>query len=146
MWGDSQVDKLKVKKIVVLLPLVWVFCTVWIADERSAHAGYFSDIYNNIQEFKELPDQINELKESYSKALQDLDRAKMDAELYQKQNADLAEQNRQLTEMVEQLQEAEAARAQNASRLKTIAITAVALLAGYFILTRALRFGMRRTN
>lgn len=132
-------NKLRILKIIMILPLVWAATTTLLDTGRTAYAGYFSDLYNNIQEFTELPDEINELKNSYQKALQDLQH-------FQKQNADLAEQNRQLTEMVGQLQEAEAAREQNANRLKTIAFTAVALLVGYFILTRALRFGMRRTN
>ncbi|SMF89532.1 hypothetical protein SAMN05661091_4682 [Paenibacillus uliginis N3/975] len=139
-------DKLRILKIITLLPLLWATGSELFDNGHTAHAGYFNDVYDNFQQFSELPDEISELKDRYQNALKDLDRARIDTEIYQKQNADLAEQNRQLTEMVEQLQEAEAARARNSDRLKTIAITTAALLAGYFILIRVLRFVMRRTN
>ncbi|WP_052759538.1 hypothetical protein [Paenibacillus sp. DMB20] len=139
-------DKPRPYKAYVILPLLVAAGILLPVGEGTTQAGYFNDIYNNFQQFSELPDEINELKDSYRRALQDLDRARIDTEVYRQQNADLAEQNRQLTEMVSQLQEAEAARKRNAERLKTVGITAAALLAGYFILTRALRFGMRRSN
>ncbi|MEK3782025.1 hypothetical protein [Paenibacillus sp. FSL R5-0810] len=113
---------------------------------RTASAGYISNLYDNIQQFRELPQEVTELKDSYNQTLQELDRARMNTEKLQQQNAELAEQNRQLTQMVNQLQEAEAARKRGAERLKNLAITAAALAAGYFLLIRALRFGMRRTN
>ncbi|OOC58390.1 hypothetical protein [Paenibacillus ihbetae] len=113
---------------------------------RTASAGYISSLYDNIQQFRELPQEVTELKDSYNQTLQELDRARMNTEKLQQQNAELAEQNRQLTQMVSQLQEAEAARKRGAERLKNVAIAAAALAAGYFILIRALRFGMRRTN
>lgn len=147
MKAVVQVDKLRRFTIkATLLTLLFAVAVSLYEDGRSAHAGYFDDVYDNFQQFSELPNEINELKSRYQRALQDLDRARIDTEVYQKQNADLAEQNRQLTAMVEQLQEAEAARERNSDRFRTIAITAVALLAGYFIITRVLRFGMRRTN
>lgn len=136
---------LKRRTVSVFLLMILITSHTLLYDSgRTAHAGYFNDVYNNFQQFSELPNEINELKNSYQKALQDLDRARIDSEMYQKQNADLAEQNRQLTHMVEQLQETENARGQKADRIKTVVITAVALLAGYFVLTRVLRFGMRR--
>lgn len=113
---------------------------------RTASAGYISNLYDNIQQFRELPQEVTELKDSYNQTLQELDRARMNTEKLQQQNAELAEQNRQLTQMVNQLQEAEAARKRGAERLKNLAITAAALAAGYFLLIRVLRFGMRRTN
>jgi chromosome segregation ATPase len=113
---------------------------------RTASAGYISNLYDNIQQFRELPQEVTELKDSYNQTLQELDRARMNTEKLQQQNAELAEQNRQLTQMVNQLQEAEAARKRGAERLKNLAIAAAALAAGYFLLVRALRFGMRRTN
>lgn len=113
---------------------------------RTASAGYISNLYDNIQQFRELPQEVTELKDSYNQTLQELDRARMNTEKLQQQNAELAEQNRQLTQMVNQLQEAEAARKRGAERLKNLAIAAAALAAGYFLLIRALRFGMRRTN
>lgn len=113
-------------------------------NERTAHAGFFNDIYDNFQQFTELPDEIDELKNSYQKALEDLERARIDTEMYQKQNAELAEQNRQLTSMLEQMKVDEAEKARKSERIKTVIVTAIALLAGYFLLTRILRFGMRR--
>lgn len=139
-------DKLRRLRTTLLTLILLTSTTLLFDNGRTAHAGYFNDMYNNIKEFTELPSEINEIKNSYQKALQELDRARISTEMYQQQNADLAEQNQQLTKMVEQLQAAEAARDRRADRIKTIAITGVALLAGYFVLTRVLRYGMRRTN
>lgn len=139
-------DKLRRLRITLITLILLTSTTLLFDSGRTAHAGYFTDMYNNIKEFTELPSEINEIKNSYQKALQELDRARLSTEMYQKQNADLAEQNQQLTKMVEQLQTAEAARERRADRIKTIVITGVALLAGYFVLTRVLRYAMRRTN
>ncbi|WP_339271313.1 hypothetical protein MKY48_07570 [Paenibacillus sp. FSL W8-0187] len=123
------------------------------AGGRTANANYFNNMYDDIQQFSGLPDEINQLKNNYNQALQELDKAMIASERLQQQNltlaeqnSNLAEQNQQLTQMVSQLQEAEAARNRGAERLKTVAITAVALAAGYFVIIRFLRFGMRRTN
>lgn len=123
------------------------------AGGRTASANYLGNIYDSIEQFSNLPDEINQLKNNYNQALQELDRVKNDAErlleqngTLAEQNSNLAEQNQQLNQMVHQLQEAEAARKRGADRIKTIAITAVALAAGYFVIIRLLRFGMRRTN
>lgn len=123
------------------------------AGEQTASANYFNNLYDNIQQFSGLPDEINQLKSNYNQALQELDKARIASEQLQQQNltlaeqnSNLAEQNQQLTQMVSQLQEAEAARNRGAERIKTVAITAVALAAGYFVIIRVLRFGMRRTN
>lgn len=123
------------------------------AGGRTASANYFNNLYDNIQQFSELPDEINQLKSNYNQALQELDKARIASERLQQQNltlaeqnSNLAEQNQQLTQMVSQLQETEATRKRGAERLKTVAITAVALAAGYFVIIRVLRFGMRRTN
>lgn len=116
------------------------------AGGRTASANYFNNLYDNIQQFSGLPDEINQLKSNYNQALQELDKARIASERLQQQNLTLAEQNQQLTQMVSQLQEAEAARNRGAERIKTVAITAVALAAGYFVIIRVLRFGMRRTN
>ncbi|MEC0203614.1 hypothetical protein P4H39_13305 [Paenibacillus lautus] len=123
------------------------------AGGRTASANYFNNLYDNIQQFSELPDEINQLKSNYNQALQELDKARIASERLQQQNltlaeqnSNLAEQNQQLTQMVSQLQETEATRKRGAERLKTVAITAVALAAGYFVIIRVLRYGMRRTN
>ncbi|WP_054956237.1 hypothetical protein [Paenibacillus dakarensis] len=130
-----------------MLAFILLTCnTSFYYSSQTAHAGYFDDVYNNFKEFSELPGEIDEMKNSYQRALEELDRARLDAELYQKQNAELAEQNKQLTKMVEQLQQAETARSQRAERIKTAVITALILLAGYFIFTRVLRYGMRSRN
>lgn len=144
--GGDALDKLRFISITFLILILLTSTTLLYDSGRTAHAGYFTDMYNNIKEFTELPSEINEIKNSYQQTLQELDRARLSTEMYQKQNADLAEQNQQLTKMVEQLQAAEAARERRAERIKTIVITGLALLAGYFVLTRALRYGMSRTN
>ncbi len=113
---------------------------------RQANANYISNLYDNIQQFSELPQEVNNLKNSYNQTMEELDRARLNAEQLQQQNADLAEQNRQLTQMVSQLQESEAARSRGVERLKTVALTAIMLAVLYFVLIRALRFGMRRMN
>ncbi|MDH6672415.1 putative PurR-regulated permease PerM [Paenibacillus sp. LBL] len=123
------------------------------AGGKTVSANYFNNLYDNIQQFSGLPEEINQLKNNYNQALQELDKARIASEQLQQQNvnlaeqnSNLAEQNQQLTQMVGQLQEAEAARKRGSERLKTVAITAVALAAGYFVIIRVLRFGMRRTN
>lgn len=123
------------------------------AGGQTASANYLGNLYDSIEQFSRLPDEINQLKNNYNQTLQELDRVKNDAErlieqngTLAEQNSHLAEQNLQLSQMVHQLQEAEAARKRQTERLKTIAITVVALAAGYFVIIRLLRFGMRRTN
>ncbi|MBO2944008.1 hypothetical protein JJQ72_08525 [Paenibacillus sp. F411] len=146
-------DKPLLQKLTLALPLLLAAGT-WLpgAVER-ASANFFTDAYHNIQQFTDLPGEIDELKSSYQQSLEELDQVRADAELYRQQNEALAEQNRQLSLMVQQLQQAEdsrqraeEARQQSAARIRTTAYTAAGLLAGYFILTRALRYGMRRTN
>lgn len=139
-------DKPKTIRVRRLLPLLAAAALLLSTGDNKAQAGYIDDLYDRFQQFSELPDEIQELKDSYRHTLQELDRARTNAEAYRQQNADLAEQNRRLTDMVAQLQEAEAARQRSADRLKTTALAGVGLLAGYFLLTRAMRFGMRRRN
>ncbi|PAD71183.1 MULTISPECIES: hypothetical protein [Paenibacillus] len=115
------------------------------AGERTVSAS-LGGFYNGIKQFSELPQEVNELKEGYNHTLQELEQARNDVKQFQEQNAELAEQNRKLTEMVLELQQAEMARKQNAERIKTVVLTAIGLALGYFVLIRALRFGMRRTN
>ena len=141
-----SVDKSLPKKPRILILLLIAAGLSLTTGAHQAEANYFSDIYNNFQQFTELPKEIDELKDSYQETLDALEQARVDAEMYREQNAELMEQNRQLSETVNQLKEAEEARNQNNNKYKTIALTAAALLAGYFILTRALRFGMKRTN
>lgn len=138
-------DKPKVFRARRLLPLLTAALLLFPGGNQ-AEAGYLDDLYDRFQQFSELPDEIQALKDSYRHTLQELDRARTDAEAYRQQNADLAEQNRRLADMVVQLQEAEAARQRSADRLKVTALVGVGLLAGYFLLTRLLRFGMRRRN
>ncbi|NMO95221.1 hypothetical protein [Paenibacillus lemnae] len=146
-------DKPHSYRMKAIVPLLLAAGFLFQYGERTVHANIFNDAYQNFQQFSELPQEINELKNNYERTLQELDKARADAELYRQQSAELANQNKQLTEMVLQLQQSEAARQQaeearkrSADRIKTAAITAAGLLAGYFILTRALRYGMRRTN
>ncbi|OMF68376.1 hypothetical protein [Paenibacillus glucanolyticus] len=140
-------------KLIRLSLLLLVAGIALPAGGKTVSANYFNNLYDNIQQFSGLPEEINQLKNNYNQALQELDKARIASEQLQQQNvnlaeqnSNLAEQNQQLTQMVGQLQEAEAARKRGAERLKTVAITAVALAAGYFVIIRVLRFGMRRTN
>ena len=95
------------------------------AGGQTASANYLGNIYDSIEQFSSLPDEINQLKNNYNQALQELDRVKNDAERLLEQNgtlaaqnSNLADQNQQLTQMVHQLQEAEAVRKRGANKSK----------------------------
>jgi peptidoglycan hydrolase CwlO-like protein len=123
----------------------------------SAQANYFSDLYNGMQKFSELPGEVNKLQESYRQTVEDLEQAKneLDAakdqlgataaemETYRTQNAALQEQNRQLTQMVDELRNDRQARENSFNRIKVTVITGLALILGYFLLIRLIRLGMR---
>lgn len=136
-----------------------------------AHANYFSDVYKGLQQFSELPSELNKLQESYSQTVNELQQTKENLdraagqlgetqeqlgqtqeqlgqamgqmELYKEQNEALQEQNARLTLMVDELRDDRAAREQYIQRLKIMAYTAVGLVIGYFLLIRAVRWSMR---
>ncbi len=85
---------------------------------NTAHANYYNDFYDGLQQFSELPSELNKLKDNYEETRKELDKAKASAQAYEQQNAQLIEQNRQLTETVQLLNEAELAR-QNRSHRTT---------------------------
>jgi len=126
----------------------------------SAEANYFSDLYNGLQQFSELPGEVNELQESYRQTVEELEKTKdelgatkdqlsqtvEDMESYRTQNSALQEQNRQLALVVDELREDRAARESYIRRIKITIFTGVGLIMGYFILVRLIRFGMRRRS
>lgn len=113
---------------------------------NTAHANYYNDFYDGLQQFSELPSELNKLKDNYEETRKELDKAKASAQAYEQQNAQLIEQNRQLTETVQLLNEAELARQNRSHRIRNIVVWAIGLAVGYFILTRTIRFLMKRSN
>nr|WP_305024371.1 hypothetical protein [Paenibacillus sp. JX-17] len=111
-----------------------------------AHAGYFDDWYKGIEQFSDLPNEVYKLKEDYQATLDELDQAKSNAQAYQEQNAQLVQQNEKLTAMVSDLRKAQEERDAYARRIKAMLFTVIGLIIGYFILTRLVRYGMRRRS
>lgn len=113
---------------------------------NTAHANYYNDFYDGLQQFSELPSELNKLKDNYEETRKELDKAKASAQAYEQQNAQLIEQNRQLTETVQLLNEAELARQNRSHRIRNVVVWAIGLAVGYFLLTRTIRFVMKRSN
>jgi cell shape-determining protein MreC len=111
-----------------------------------AHAAYWDDVYQGFEQFSRLPGDVYQLKESYRQTQEDLEKARTSIETYQKQNVQLLEQNRKLNDTVTELKNLQTQRDQASHRNKMLIITAVILLAGYFIGIRLLRYGMRRRS
>ncbi|MDR0268251.1 hypothetical protein [Paenibacillus sp.] len=111
-----------------------------------ASANYFQDFYNGVEKFSGLPGEVNDLKNSYQQTLDELDRAKENAKAFEKQNANLIQQNKQLAETVDQLKEVNELKDAKARKFKAMLITVIVLVAGYFIGIRLLRFAMQRSN
>ncbi|MFD1772694.1 hypothetical protein [Paenibacillus rhizophilus] len=123
----------------------------------AAQANVFGDLYRGLEQFSELPDQVDELQESYHQTVNELEQTKdqlgqtidqldqtqNQLQTYRSENAALQEQNRQLTALVDELRDERAARESYVHRLKVTVLTGLGLIAGYFILTRAIRLGMR---
>lgn len=137
----------------------------WPAPE--AKANYLNDIYNGIQSFSELPGEVSKLQESYRKTAEELQQTKEDLgeavdelgqtkeqltgslqqmQTYQSQNAALQEQNRQLSQVVDELKNDRTARENYFNRIKVTVIAGIALILGYFLLIRVLRFTMRHRS
>ncbi|MCP3744241.1 MULTISPECIES: hypothetical protein [Paenibacillus] len=110
------------------------------------HAAYWDDVYQGFEQFSRLPGDVYQLKESYRQTQEDLKKARNSLEAYQEQNAQLLEQNRKLTDTVTELKNLQTQRDQASHRNKMLIITAIILLAGYFIGIRLLRYGMRRRS
>lgn len=122
-----------------------------------AKANYLNDIYNGIQSFSELPGEVSKLQESYRKTAEELQQTKdelgetkdqlsqslQQMQTYQSQNAALQEQNRQLSQVVDELKNDRAARENYLNRIKVTVLSGLALVLGYFVLIRLLRFTMR---
>ncbi|KWX73031.1 hypothetical protein AMQ84_24350 [Paenibacillus riograndensis] len=119
----------------------------------AAKANYFSDLYNGLQNFSELPGEVNQLQESYRQTTEELQQTKeqlgqtlQQMADYQAQNAALQEQNRQLSQVVDELKNDRTARENYYNRIKITVITGLALILGYFVLIRLLRLGMRHRS
>ncbi|KAA9004789.1 hypothetical protein F4V43_09110 [Paenibacillus spiritus] len=134
-----------------------ILAAVLVSAPSAASANYFNDIYKGLEKFSELPSDVSELQESYKETMNELgetkesldqtrselNEARTEMETYRNQNAELQEQNRQLTAMIGELRDDRAARENYIHRLKVTVFTGLGLIAGYFILIRLVRFGMR---
>ncbi|WP_046213135.1 hypothetical protein [Paenibacillus wulumuqiensis] len=114
------------------------------AAQPSVHAGWWEDYKNGVKSFTSLPEEVNELKQGYSNAMNQLDQAQTSIEAYREENARLAEQNQLLAQTIQQLQQSEAERAASARFWKTIVFSAIGLVVLWFVFTRLVRFGLRR--
>lgn len=133
----------------------------------AAEANYFSDLYNGLQNFSELPGEVNKLQQSYQETVEELQQTKdqlgqtVDAlgetqnqlgqtleqmETYRAQNEALQEQNRQLSLVVDELKNDRTERENYYNRIKVTVITGIALILGYFVIIRLLRFMMRHRS
>ncbi|QSF45827.1 hypothetical protein [Paenibacillus tianjinensis] len=126
----------------------------------TAEANYFSDLYKGLQNFSELPGEVNQLQENYQETVEELQQTKdelsetVDAlgqtqeqmEAYRSQNEALQEQNRQLSLVVDELKNDRTARENYYNRIKVTVITGFALILGYFLIIRLLRFTMRHRS
>lgn len=135
--------------LIVVLATGW--SSLYLPAAPHAHAGYFSDMYKGIKELTELPGEVNELKENYQMTQDKLEEAhatlketSATLEAYRQQNEALIAQNRELTESVTALTLAEQARENQARKLRTMIITGVLLIAGYFVILRLIRVLLRR--
>lgn len=123
------------------------------APAPSAHANYFTDFYNGLQKFSELPGEVSKLQDSYRQTTEELEKTKnqlettaSQIEAYRTQNIALQEQNRQLSQMVDELKDERQARENRYNQIKVTVITGLCLLLGYFLLTRLVRLGMRNRS
>ncbi|AZK44872.1 hypothetical protein [Paenibacillus lentus] len=109
-----------------------------------AGAGYIDDFLKGVKVLSELPNEVNEIKENYQVTLDRLEEAQGTLEAYRQQNEELMASNKELAATVSALTEAQEIREANARKTRIMIITGVALLAGYFILLRVIRFVLRK--
>lgn len=135
-----------------LLTMMIYSITLFISDNRT-HAGFWEDLYNGYEQYTNLPEEVNKLQQSYQDTISELNSAKENMEAFQasnenliKQNEELMKQNENLTLLVSQMQKDEAERAATQKKVINTAIVAAALIIGYFVLIRIIRFRMRRTH
>lgn len=126
----------------------------------AAEANYFSDLYKGLQNFSELPGEVNQLQENYQETVEELEQTKdqlsetvdtlgqtqEQMETYRSQNEALQEQNRQLSAVVDELKNDRTARENYYNRIKVTVITGFALILGYFLIIRLIRFTMRHRS
>ncbi|EHS58910.1 hypothetical protein P4H71_01610 [Paenibacillus kribbensis] len=129
--------------IYAVIALLFIFGATRVP---GAYAAYWDDVYQGFEQFSRLPGDVYQLKEGYRQTQEELQKARSSIEAYQEQNAQLLEQNRKLTDTVAELKNLQTQRDQASHRNKVLLITAVILLAGYFIGIRLLRYGMRRRS
>ncbi|MNR33835.1 hypothetical protein D3C85_1515470 [compost metagenome] len=91
------------------------------------------------ESYRQTTEELQQTKEQLGQTLQQM------AD-YQAQNAALQEQNRQLSQVVDELKNDRTARENYYNRIKITVITGLALILGYFLLIRLLRFGMRHRS
>lgn len=122
------------------------FCFMLFFFPPVAKAG----LWDNLKQFSELPSEVNELKQNYRQTLDNynetltkLDQANESIRSYREENEKLIEQNETLASMVLELQQAEQTREENARKVRSFLFAAIGVLAGYFMLLRAIRFAMR---
>lgn len=139
-----------VKLLQLLCSLLLLLGLSIILPAPAANANIFSDIYNGFKSFSELPNEVDQLKEGFQQTAEELQQSKEkladtmnEMETYRTQNAALQEQNRQLTQMVDELRDERTARDNYYHKLKITIFTGIALVLGYFILIRLIRFSMR---
>lgn len=129
-----------------MISIIILISCIYIFQSNTAHANYYTDFYDGLQQFSELPSELNTLKNSYEETRNELNEAKASVQAYEQQNAQLIEQNRQLSETVQLLNEAEVARQNRSHQIRNTVIWAIGLAVGYFILTRTIRLLMKRSN
>ncbi|MCM3127754.1 hypothetical protein ACFQ3J_14035 [Paenibacillus provencensis] len=135
-----------------LLTMVLYSITLFISDTRT-HAGFWENLYNGYEQYSKLPEEVNQLQQSYEQTMNELNSAKQNMEAFQERNEDLIKQNEELmkqndnlNQLVSQMQQAEADRKATQQKVINTAIAAVLLIIGYFILIRVIRFRMRRAS
>ncbi|MFB5763305.1 hypothetical protein [Paenibacillus medicaginis] len=111
----------------------------------SAQASW-NDIVEGWERYSNLPDEVNRLHESYQQTQEQLKQAQENLKSYQEQNTQLLEQNRKLTETVTELTRLQQRREAALHRNKIIFWTSLALLVGYFVLIRLMRYMMKRKS
>ncbi|WIV20072.1 hypothetical protein QPK24_04975 [Paenibacillus polygoni] len=138
------------KRQLLLMTLVMYSLLLMVSDER-AQAGFWENVYNGVEQFSNLPEEVNKLQQSYEQTMTELSSAKENIESFQAHNEELIaqnqylmEQNESLTSMVSQLQKAEEQRMKTQKRVTTTVITAIGLILFYFVLVRIIRYRMQR--